>query len=151
MIKYLSRYLGRPVIALKRIDSYDGSHVTFHYNRHEDNAFVKKTLPVIDFIKLLIQHIPEKNFKMTRYYSLYSRHREKDKALWKAVPKSKHRIMKSFTKWCQEILLSFGYDPLKCTQCNHEMLFLRLYYNHRRVSLKELYERAMAKAKCRSS
>ncbi|MFQ9704079.1 MAG: hypothetical protein ACLR0U_22125 [Enterocloster clostridioformis] len=37
--------------------------VTFHYNKHEDNSFVQKTLPAIDFIKLLILHIPEKNFK----------------------------------------------------------------------------------------
>ena len=66
VVKYISRYLGRPVIALSRIDSYDGESVTFHYNRHEDNVFVKKTLPAIEFIKLLIQHIPEKNFKMTR-------------------------------------------------------------------------------------
>ena len=151
VIKYISRYLGRPVIALKRIDSYDGSNVTFHYNRHEVNSFVKRTLPAIDFIKLLIQHIPEKHFKMTRYYGLYSRHREKDKSLWKAVPKSKHRLMKTFTKWREDILLSFGYDPLKCTQCGHEMQFLELYHNHRRVSLEELYERAMAKVKCRSA
>lgn len=60
IIKYVSRYLGRPVIALSRIDSYDGEMVTFHYNKHEDNSFVKKTLPAIDFIKLLILHIPEK-------------------------------------------------------------------------------------------
>lgn len=151
VIKYISRYLGRPVIALKRIDSYDGSHVTFHYNRHEDNAFVKKTLPAIDFIKLLIQHIPEKHFKMTRYYGLYARHREKDKSLCKAVSKSKRHLLKSFTKWREDILLSFGYDPLKCTQCNHEMQFVELYYNHHRVSLEELYERARAKAKCRSA
>uniref|UniRef100_UPI0034E93FDD transposase n=1 Tax=Enterocloster clostridioformis TaxID=1531 RepID=UPI0034E93FDD len=63
IIKYVSRYLGRPVIALSRIDSYDGQMVTFHYNKHEDNSFVQKTLPAIDFIKLLILHIPEKNFK----------------------------------------------------------------------------------------
>ena len=74
VIKYISRYLGRPVIALSRIDSYDGDNVTFHYNRHEDNVFVQKTIPAIDFIKLLIQHIPERNFKMTRYYGLYARH-----------------------------------------------------------------------------
>ena len=70
MVKYVSRYLDRPVIALFRIDSYDGDHVTFHYNKHEDNSFVRRTLPAIDFIKLLIQHIPEKNFKTTRYYGL---------------------------------------------------------------------------------
>lgn len=88
---------------------------------------------------------------MTRYSGLYSRHREKDRLLWKAVPKSKHRLMKTFTKWREDILLSFGYDPLKCTQCNHEILFVELYYNHRRVSLEESYERAMAKVKCRSA
>ena len=151
VVKYISRYLGRPVIALKRIDSYDGDNVTFHYNRHEDNVFVKRTLPAIDFVKLLIQHIPEKNFKMTRYYGLYSRHREKDKALWKAISKSKHHLMKSFTRWREDILLSFGYDPLLCPKCGTEMLFVELYYNHRCVSLKELYERTMAKIKCRSA
>lgn len=30
--KYIERYLGRPVIATSRIDSYDGDTVTFHYN-----------------------------------------------------------------------------------------------------------------------
>lgn len=151
VINYISRYLGRPVIALKRIDSYDGEHVTFHYNRHEDNAFVKRTLPVLDFIRLLIQHIPEKNFKMTRYYGLYARHRETDKNLHRAIHRSKHQFLKNFTKWRNDILLSFGYDPLNCPQCRHEMLLVELYYAHHRVSLQELYERVMARAGCRSS
>ena len=85
VVKYISRYLGRPVIALKRIDSYDGEQVTFHYNRHEDGVFVRKTIPVLDFMKLLIQHIPEWNFKMTRYYGIYARHRKSDPPLHKAV------------------------------------------------------------------
>lgn len=149
--KYISRYLGRPVIALKRIDSYDGKYVTFHYNRHEDNAYIRRTLPVMDFIKLLIQHIPEKHFKMTRYYGLYARHREIDKKLHHTIHKSKHRFIKSFTKWRQDILLSFGYDPLCCPHCKKEMVLAEIYYNHNRVSLQELYKRTMAKAKCRSA
>lgn len=39
--KYISRYLGRPVIALNRIDSYDGKNVTFHYHRHETMLLLK--------------------------------------------------------------------------------------------------------------
>jgi hypothetical protein len=46
-----------------RIDSYDGNFVTFHYNRHEDNQYIEETLPVLDFIRRIIQHIPEKHFK----------------------------------------------------------------------------------------
>ena len=149
VIKYISRYLGRPVIALSRIDSYDGENVTFHYNRHEDNAFVKKTMPALDFISLLIQHIPEPHYKMTRYYGLYARHREKDKTLTLAIHKSKRKTIQSFTMWRNNILISFGYDPLCCPNCKHTMSLTDVYYNHKRVSLEELYERA--NAKCRSA
>ena len=31
--KYIGSDLGRPIIATKRIDKYDGENVTFHYNR----------------------------------------------------------------------------------------------------------------------
>ncbi|MFQ7356043.1 MAG: hypothetical protein ACLU8S_10915 [Coprococcus phoceensis] len=41
---------------------------------------------------------------------------------------------------------SFGYDPLECPNCKHKMELLELYYNHKRVSLEELYERAMSKS-----
>ena len=37
VMKYIGRYLGRPVIATSRIDNYDGDMVTFHYNRHEED------------------------------------------------------------------------------------------------------------------
>ena len=63
VIKYIGRYLGRPVIATSRIDSYDGDFVTFHYNRHEDEKLVIETIPVLDFMPRLTQHIPEKHFK----------------------------------------------------------------------------------------
>ena len=42
VIKYIGRYLGRPVIATSRIDSYDGDSVTFHYNRHEETNSLQK-------------------------------------------------------------------------------------------------------------
>ena len=59
VLKYIGRYLGRPVIATSRIDNYDGENVTFHYNRHEDNELMTETVSAIDFIKKLIIHIPE--------------------------------------------------------------------------------------------
>ena len=145
VIKYIGRYLGRPVIATSRIDSYDGDSVTFHYNRHEDNKYVVETIPAIDFIKRLIRHIPQKNFKMIRYGGLYARHREEDKRLYRAVSMQKKRLFLSFTQWRTAILTSFGYDPLKCPNCGHDMEFLELYLNHQRVSLEEMYENAMSK------
>ena len=49
VIKYIGRYLGRPVIATSRIDNYDGDTVTFHYNRHEDNKYIAINEQVRDF------------------------------------------------------------------------------------------------------
>ena len=135
---------------LTRIDSYDGQNVTFHYNRHEDDAYVQKTLPVLDFIQLLIQHIPEKHFKMTRYYGLYARRRELDKTIRKAISPCKHKILLDWNKWRNLIFLSFGYDPLECPKCTHKMVFMELYQKHKRVPLEELYEKVMAPYRCQS-
>ena len=88
---------------------------------------------------------------MIRYYGLYARHREIDTKLYRAIHKSKHRFIKSFTKWRQDILLSFGYDTLFYPHCKKEMALVEVYYRHKRVSLQELYERTMAKVKCRSA
>lgn len=151
VLKYIGRYLGRPVIATSRIDHYDGDSVTFHYNRHEDNAYVEETLPVIEFIQRLIRHIPEKHFKMIRYGGLYARHRESDKKLNHAISKEKHLFFLDYLKWRKCIFISFGYDPLKCPECGTVMLFLELYYNHKRVPLEELYQRAMSKARGKRS
>lgn len=151
IVKYIGRYLGRPVIATSRIDKYDGDMVTFHYNRHEDDKYVEETIPVMEFIQRLIRHIPEKHFKMIRYGGLYARHRDIDSKLNRCISKEKHTLYCSFNKWRNAILSSFGYDPLECPNCKHEMKFLELYFKRQRVSLEELYEKAMSKSRGKRS
>lgn len=74
------------------------------------------SLPVKDFIKRLIRHIPEKHFKIIRYGGgLYARHRKIATKLHRVISKEKHRIYRSFTQWRTSIFLSFGYDPLHKT------------------------------------
>ena len=143
-IKYIGRYLGRPVISASRIDKYNGDFVTFHYNRHEDDSYVEETLPVMEFIERLIRHIPEKHFKMIRYGGIYARHREIDKKLYRIISREKHRIFRSFNQRRTAILSAFGYDPLKC-ECGANMLFLELYFNHKRIPLEEMYENVMCR------
>lgn len=151
VIKYIGRYLGRPVIATSRIDKYDGEMVTFHYNRHKDEQYIEETIPAMEFIQRLIRHIPEKHFKMIRYGGIYARHREIDSKLYRAISKSKHHIYRSFNQWRTAILSSFGYDPLVCPDCQHRMEFLELYFNHQRVSLEEMYEKVMSKSRGKRS
>ena len=119
------------MITTSRIDRYDGKYVTFHYNRHEDNKYVEETIPVMEFIQRLIRDI--------------------DKKLRRSISKEKHRIYRSFHQWRTSILLSFGYDPLECPVCKHKMEFLELYYAHKRVSLEEMYEKAMSRSRGKRS
>lgn len=124
VIKYIGRYLAGPVIATSCIDSYNGDFVTFHYNRHKDEKLVSETIPVLDFMASLTQHIPEKHFKVIRYYSIYARHRKSDRYLHSAISRERHKILLSFNRWRNSIIHSFGYDPLKRPTCGTIILFL---------------------------
>ena len=110
-----------------------------------------ETIPAIDFIKRLIRHIPEKHFKMIRYGGIYARHRKIDKQLHRAISKEKQPFFRNYNQWRLSILSSFGYDPLECPCCKHTMQVLELYYNHKRVSLEEMYEKAMSKSRGKRS
>ena len=140
-IKYISRYLGRPVIATSRIDTYDGKNVTFHYTRHEDNKTVTETIPALNFIQKLIVHISEKHFKMLRYYGIYAKHHKQEMKLRKCISAEKQRFLRSIQDWRQSILLSFGYDPLCCSECGTSMLVLEVY--HKKTTLFEQYRKVM--------
>lgn len=140
-IKYISRYLGRPVIAASRIDKYDGEFVTFHYTRHEDNKTIKECVPALDFIKRLIIHIPEKHFKMLRYYGIYARHHKQEKKLRRCISPEKRKFLSSIQDWRTSILLSFGYDPLRCPDCGTSMSVLEVY--HKKTALFERYRKVM--------
>jgi len=140
-IKYIPRYLGRPVIVSSRIDKYDIDSVTFHYKRHENGQLVTETVPVLNFIKRLIVHIPEHHFKMLRYYGLYAKHHKQESKLRKCISPEKRKFLRGTLDWRQSILISFGYDPLRCPKCGASMLVLEVYY--KKTALFEQYRKAM--------
>jgi len=70
--RYVARYVRHPAIANTRIVGYDGKTVTFWYNDNEGVTHVV-SMGVFEFIEALIQHIPDRQFKMIRYYGAYAR------------------------------------------------------------------------------
>ncbi len=140
-IKYISRYLGRPVIATSRIDKYDGEYVTFHYTRHEDDKTIEECVPALEFIKRLIVHIPEKHFKMLRYYGIYAKHHKQESKLRKSISEQKKKFLKRTLDWRTSIVLTFGYDPLHCEECGTSLLVLEVYY--KKTALFERYRKIM--------
>lgn len=123
VVKYIGRYLGRPVIATSRIDNYDAESnmVTFHYNRHEDNAYVQETVPAINFINRLVQHIPEENFKMVRYAGVYARPRSTYASMKQFISPHRRKVYAYTNHWATSIYLTFGYNPIACPCCGRLM------------------------------
>ena len=131
---------GRPVIATSRIDTYDGENVTFHYTRHEDNKTVTETIPALNFIQKLIVHIPEKHFKMLRYYGIYAKHHKQEMKL-RNVFLPKNNVSYVLFRTGGNPFCSFGYDPLCCSECGTSMLVLEVY--HKKTALFEQYRKVM--------
>ena len=72
MVRYIGRYIRHPAIAESRIDSYDGEKVVFHFVDHDNIKHVVSML-VEEFIAAVIGHIPDRHFKVIRYYGIYAR------------------------------------------------------------------------------
>lgn len=127
-VKYICRYLGRPAIASSRIDAYDGSSVTFHYTPHEGGGPVTEHVPVMEFIARLIRHIPEKHYRMIRYYGIYAKHHRQERSFLYGVHPEKRAYFRSLDQWRNSIALSFGYDPLDCPCCGTTMEIMEIWY-----------------------
>jgi hypothetical protein len=126
--KYVGRYAARPAIAESRIIKYDGKKVTFYYERHEDGKRVEETIDAIDFIGKLIRHIPEKGFKMIRYYGIYAKSKKHKEKFFKLMKEVVLEMKRKLRKWKYRILKYFGVDILKCEKCGAQMRFYDIVY-----------------------
>ena len=128
---YMGRYLKRPPIAEARIKAYDAESITFEYLDHYTKEKAQVTLHVFEFMGRLIRHIPDKNYRMIRYYGFLS-----NRLRGKLLPLV-HKLIGSAPeeqpyqkplKWRQMFYQTFGYDPLKCYICDVIMEFVGAVY-----------------------
>lgn len=139
--KYVGRYTGRPAIAESRIVKYDGSKVTIKYERHEDGKKVELEMDVLEFIGKVISHLPDKNFKMIRYYGMYSKNNKHKGKFFKLVHDKLMEANRKLRRWKYRILKSFGIDPLKCEKCGKQMILNDIYYKKYGSVLDSYYEK----------
>ena len=126
-INYVVRYTGRPAMAQSRILDYDGNYVTFYYEKHEDGKYTEEKIHVFEFIMRLIKHIPDKNFKVVRYYGFYAKEHKHSKKLIKILNDKQIKIKEMLRKWHFSIELSFKHNPTRCS-CGGKMIFWDLFF-----------------------
>jgi hypothetical protein len=135
LAKYLAKYVVSPPISVRRIDSYDGEKVTYHYRSHMTKKVEKETVDVHTFIGRMVQHILPKGFKRIRYYGVeatkafeklkviiheaLSKVKKVVKEAIKIIPKKKYR---------ERYQASTGKDPLICSQCGKEMDVWKIWH-----------------------
>ena len=73
-VNYMMRYAGRPVMAESRILSYDkaSDNVSWFYEDHATNQKITVNETGKKLLGKMIIHIPDKDFRMTRYYGFYN-------------------------------------------------------------------------------
>ena len=112
--KYIGRYIRHPATANYRLYGYDGKWVTFWYRDNQEVVHFK-TMSVFEFIEAIIQHIPDRQFKMIRHYGAYSQKK-----------KHKYRMYLSLESLTQMKLDDFKRNrPWICPRCGSAMRIIR--------------------------
>lgn len=121
LIRYVTRYCSRPVIAESRILNYDGQNVTWFYSDHKHEQYHQITESAFSFITKILRHLLPSNFKSIRYFGFYNKNDKIDNTVNKIVRSDKIPFRKSLLKWHHSILTSFNRIPIKCPKCGHLM------------------------------
>ena len=122
-VTYVARYTKRPPIAESSILDYDGDMVTFTFVEHKTQQRECLTLSAEEFMKLLIRHIPDSNFRVVRYYGIFA-NRVRGELLPKVFAilgqdywKAKAAVAQLGSFWRRQLELFNRLDPLVCSLC----------------------------------
>lgn len=146
--KYLGRYLKKPPVASSRLAHYDGgSRVSLRFLDHRTGCYDNLALSQRELILRIIKHIPEKHFRMIRYFGFLANRVVSEKlplvkkALGQKTEKQGRKA--TFSDLSQRLL---NIDPFICLLCGGVMRYRRAYAA---VQLTELIANAAAIARMR--
>lgn len=116
VVGYLWRYLKRPALSQSRIISYANDTITFSFVDKRDNKKKAVSCSVLEFIWLLVQHLPNKNFRMVYYYGIFAnRCKNKYLQLIKTYFDSSAKKPVIPTSFDQRMYFFTGKNPLLCS------------------------------------
>ncbi len=116
---YCVRYGKKMVLSEKRIIQYDENEVTFESGKI-DGTKRAITYSLNQFIKCVVQHIPEKGFRLIRYYGFYANRSKKKYEIARRHWDVLQPASKAPTWWVRRYFMN-GEDPLRCKKCNMRM------------------------------
>ena len=77
VLMYFSRYVRGGPVTNPQILRYEDGQVEFRYRDHESGQLRKTTVSAWEFIRRILEHVPEKGFRVVRHYGLFAQsHRD---------------------------------------------------------------------------
>ena len=124
-VNYLGRYLKRPPLAMSRLQHYDGRTVQFDFLNHTSGRHHTATLDAMAFIDRFVQHIPDKHFRLIRYYGFLA-HRVRSTLLPIVYRLIEQPAPQPPTvRWPTLLERSFAVAPLRCILCQAPLRLAR--------------------------
>lgn len=149
-IEYLARYVKRPPIANSRLIHYNSTHVKFWYYDHKNRQKRIFKCSPFEFIQRVIQHIPDKGFRIIRYYGfLANALRGK---LLPIVNKLLNLQKESFNyvaRYTELMQLSFNFNPLKCILCGSMLRLSNICFGSKQIELIHFHKQLALMKPCR--
>jgi hypothetical protein len=113
-----------PPVSAAKLRHYSGGAVVYHYYDHRTQQYRQQTLTQEEMIGLYISHIPEKNFKMVRYYGFLSNRKRGEllPKVYEALEMEARKIPEQpgFAALMKAFLRT---DPYKCILCGNRLRF----------------------------
>lgn len=140
--EYFSRYVKRPAIANSRLQHYNGSNIFFRYYNHKSKQHETKKMSAFEFIRAVIQHIPDKGFRLIRYYGfLANRLRGVYLPLIRQLLNLAEPIIThGQSSYANLLQASFNFDPLKCILCGSHMVLTSIRIGKTVTQLQHFHE-----------
>lgn len=134
-ISYFGRYVKRPAIAESKLKHYNGNTISFRYLDHTTKTYRQFKLTVEQFIARFIQHIPDLNFRMIRYYGFLA-NRVRGNLLphvYQLIGQNKNDTKSIPPTYADLIKKDFGFDPLTCILCGHALVLSHIHFGKTRI------------------
>jgi len=143
IIGYVGRYTKRACISEYKITNVTKSEVWFKFNDYKNTPRGTKPLvalikmPIVKFLDSLLQHVPNKKYRMVRYYAAYSSH------YLNQLPHNKIDFsrpietpidineLQDFKKIRTLDILYGKPDPFICPNCNTYLIFHKISYPYK--------------------
>jgi hypothetical protein len=107
--KMVEKMMGHPPLAMSHLTHYQGKQVRFWYKETATGLRRDVSLSALDFISLIVKHIPPKGMQLMRHAGLYARN---TKAKWAQKVKAALEAIRCQLPLFDLNLFAKSFDPL---------------------------------------